>query len=258
VASTAIDTQVHSRPLTAQEEIYWRLTYTDQIHPVLAAEVMGRTDVSQWRAALDSVQRRHPLLQVAIEMPGMDTDIRQPVFVPRPAERIPLRAAQPNSKEATIAAEIQRELATPFVSCVAPLARAVLLHAPEHSVFPVAISHSIADGMSALIFIRDLLTALGGQALEALPMPASAEALLGLRPVSPDIARLDGAEPLKNAGREPSVQLKIMSERATKALIATARARNSTVHAALMAACVSAMRQLVTRFQTEPCGLSRP
>ena len=182
MVSEAADTQVRSRPLTAQEEIYWRLTYTDQIHPVLAAEVKGRSSVSQWRAALDSVQCRHPLLQVGIEMPGEGKNNRQPVFVPRSSERIPLRAELRDADEAAIALEIQRELATPFVSGIAPLARAVLLHGSERSVFLLAISHSIADGMSALIFIHDVLAVLSGKSLEPLPMPASAEELLGLPP----------------------------------------------------------------------------
>jgi hypothetical protein len=40
------------RPLTAQEEIYWQLTYTDQIHGVRAAHVTGVTTPKQWRSAL--------------------------------------------------------------------------------------------------------------------------------------------------------------------------------------------------------------
>ena len=43
------------RPLTAHEEIYWLLNWNSPIHPVLAAEVRGKTTAEQWRAALDRV-----------------------------------------------------------------------------------------------------------------------------------------------------------------------------------------------------------
>jgi hypothetical protein len=61
------------RPLTAQEEIYWQLTYTDQIHGVRAAHVTGVTTPKQWRSALDALQRRHPSLSVSIESPTKDS-----------------------------------------------------------------------------------------------------------------------------------------------------------------------------------------
>jgi hypothetical protein len=251
------DVLAHSRPLTAQEEIYWRLTYNDQIHPVLAAEVRGQTTIAQWREALDIVQRHHPLLQVAIEMPDSDNRYFQPMFVRRGDAIIPLRS-EVDGGERTIEDEIERELATPFLSGEAPLARVVLLHAPERTVFILAISHSIADGMSALFLIRDVLTAVAGRTLDTIALFPSAEELLGVAPAKPIEAPLDVNETSINAGRRPTVILHSLSIEATADLVATARAHGSTVHAALAAAFVLAMRRLAPQFQIAPLRMISP
>jgi hypothetical protein len=252
------DVPAHSRPLTAQEEIYWRLTYNDQIHPVLSAEVRGQTTIAQWRMALDTVQRHHPLLQVAIEMPDSDNKYFQPMFVPREGAIIPLRSKAAGGGERTIEDEIERELATPFLSGEAPLARVVLLHAPERTVFILAISHSIADGMSALFLIRDVLTAVAGRTLDTIALFPSAEELLGVAPAKPIEAPLDVNETSINAGRRPTVILHSLSIEATADLVATARAHGSTVHAALAAAFVLAMRRLAPQFQIAPLRMISP
>ena len=246
-----------SRPLTAQEEIYWRLTYTDQIHPVLAAEVKGCTTVEQWRTALDVVQRRHPLLRFAIQMPNADNQYTQPMFVPGQTESIPLRVEQ-GGGERSIEKEMERELATPFLAGEAPLARSVLLHEPERCVFILAISHSIADGISALLLIRDVLSVLAGQLLDLLTMPPSAEELLGVAPAVPPRAASEISKVSIYAGRKPTVMLRSLSVEATKKLSATARARGSTVHAALAAAFVQAMRQQESKFQFAPVRMISP
>jgi len=192
----------NSRPLTAQEEIYWRLTCNDQIHPVLAAEIKGDTTVAQWQMALNAVQRRHPLLQVAVEMPGASNKHSQPMFVPRQDAIIPLRLVG-GGGERKIEEEIEYELATPFFSGEAPLARGTLLCSPERSVLILAISHSIADGISAMFLIHDILAAAAGQSLEVLPMPPSAEELLGVVPVAPNQSAIEVNNMSANAGRNP-------------------------------------------------------
>lgn len=247
----------NSRPLTAQEEIYWRLTYNDQIHPVLVAEIKGDTTVAQWQRALDAVQRRHPLLQVAIEMPGPGNKHSQPTFVPRQDAIIPLRLLR-DGGERRIEGEIEYELATPFLSGEAPLARGTLLYSPERSVFILAISHSIADGISAMFLIHDILAAAAGRSLEVLSMPPSAEELLGVLPVAPNQPASDVNDVSVNAGRKPTVLLRSLSVEATRQLIAAARAHRSTVHGALAAAFVLAMRKHAPHFHTAPVRMISP
>jgi hypothetical protein len=248
-----------SRPLTAQEEIYWRLTYNDQIHPVLAAEVKGRTTTDQWRMAIDLVQRRHPLLQVKIEMPSASNEFRQPMFVAGQGEIIPLRLGH-SLDERSIAEEIERELATPFLSGQAPLARCVILHEAERSVFILAISHSIADGMSALLLVRDVLNALSGRSLEIspIPMPPTAEELLGLTPVVPSRVPPEGNNVSINAGRKPTVLLHSLSVQATKELLFMVRAQALTIHAALVASFVLALSRQRPNRQMTPVRVISP
>jgi hypothetical protein len=247
----------NSRPLTAQEEIYWRLTYNDQIHPILAAEIKGDTTVAQWQMALNAVQRRHPLLQVAIEMPSAGNKHSLPTFVPRQDAIIPLRLVR-GGGERKIEEEIEYELTTPFFSGEAPLARGTLLCSPERSVFILAISHSIADGISAMFLIHDILAAAAGQSLEALPMPPSAEELLGVVPVGPNQPAIEVNNVSANAGRKPTVRLRSLSVEATRQLIAAARAHSSTVHGALAAAFVLAMRKQAPHFYTAPVRMISP
>lgn len=249
--------RAHSRPLTAQEEIYWRLTYNDQIHPVLAAEVKGRTTTEQWRMAIDAVQRRYPLLQVKVEMPSATNQYRQPMFALGQGEIIPLRLGH-GQDERSIVEEIERELATPFVSGEAPLARSVLMHQAEQSVFILAISHSIADGMSALLLVRDVLNALSGRSLEMSPMPPTAEELLGLTPVVPSRLPPEVNNVSINVGRKPTVLLHSLSVQATKELAVMVRAHGSTIHGALAAAFVLALRRQRPNFQTAPVRIISP
>ena len=257
MSSELIDTSARSRALTAQEEIYWRLTYNDQIHFVVAAEIEGHTEVKQWKDALDSVQRRHPLLRVGVEMPGRGNGRHNPFFVPKEAV-IPMRVEALGSGEGLVAVQMQRQLAIPFVAGVAPLARATLLHAPERSIIVLALCHSIADGMSGLFLLRDLLSALSGQSLEALAMPASAEELLGVAPGISALVPADEYHPAGNVGREPRVLLRSLSEELTRQLVDSARRHRSTVHGALAAAFVQALRQLAPSFETNPVRMISP
>jgi hypothetical protein len=131
------------RPLTAQEEIYWQLTYTDQIHGVRAAHVIGATTPEQWRSGLDALQMRHPSLSVSIESPSMDSPgLTQPFLCLHGNKKIPLRVVS-HALAPRWEAEVEREHSIPFLSGEAPLARAVLIHGAESSVFILSASHSI-------------------------------------------------------------------------------------------------------------------
>jgi hypothetical protein len=185
MSTSVIQDQAIVRPLTAQEEIYWQLTFNDSIHPVLAAHVCGPTLPAQWRAALDALQLRHPPLSVSIEAPGVNTPgYTQPFFRRYSGQPITLRvfssASAPKWERA-----VEQELSMPFRPGEAPLARAVLIHGSDSSIFILSACHSICDGMSLSLLMRDALSAVAGQALTPLPYPRSAEELLDLAPVSP-------------------------------------------------------------------------
>jgi hypothetical protein len=109
-----------------------------------------------------------------------------------------------------------------------------------------------------LILIHDVLTAVAGRPLDKIAMSPSAEELLGVAPARPNEAPLDANNTSINAGRKPTVVLRSLSIEATLELAATVRAHGSTVHAALAAAFVLAMRRLTPHFQVAPLRMISP
>jgi hypothetical protein len=239
------------RPLTAQEEIYWQLTFNDQIHPVIAAHVTGSTSLEQWRAALDALQLRHSLLSVSIEAPSLETPGQtQPFFQKRSGVPIPLRVV-PWATVSRWEEEIERELATPFVTGEAPLIWAVLIHTSDRSIFILSVSHSISDGISLSLMVRDVLSAVVGQLLEPLALPRSAEELLGVEPVASASPAVDALQDSNASDEPPTVRSLRFTEVLTERLIAVSRQNGATVHGALAAAFVLAMRQQAPRFRDQ-------
>ena len=264
------------RALSAQEEIHWLLNWNSPIHPVFAAHVTGRTDTEQWRAALDQMQTRHPMLSVSIEAPERDdagelasqdpgsddlgSDDLRPFFKQHTGVPIPL-SVLPRASVPRWEAVIAEEIATPFAPGQAPLLRAVLVYEPERSIIVLAGCHSIVDGMSLPLLLRDLLTALAGQSLEPLPLPRSAEELLGIEPVAPQRTagkRDDLSSAPENKAGVPSVSSLQLSASLTQQLIIAARAHEVTVHGMLGAAVALAVRQQAPAFLSRAVRVISP
>ncbi|CAD6588326.1 MAG: hypothetical protein TREMPRED_005029 [Tremellales sp. Tagirdzhanova-0007] len=246
------------RPLTAQEEIYWQLTFNDQIHPVIAAHVTGSTRPEQWRIALDALQTRHPLLSVSIESPSPNTPgLTQPFFRRRGEGPIPLRIV-PWTSVLRWEEEIERELAIPFRPGETPLARAALIHTSDRSIFILAVSHSISDGTSLSLMVRDILSAVVGQPLESLAFPRSAEQMLGIEPAIPASPATDALQDSKVSDGPPTVRSLRFTEALTDRLITVSRQNGTTLHGALAAAFVLAMRQQIPGFQHEVIRIISP
>jgi hypothetical protein len=246
------------RPLSAQEDIYWKLSFTDQIHPVLAAHVAGMTMPDQWRVALDALQKRHPMLSVGIEGPSYDgSGPTQPFFRRHSQSQIALRIVD-GASGVRWEAEIERELTIPFQPGEAPLARAVLIHKPNHSIFILSVSHSISDGMSLSFMIHDLLSIMANQPLDSIPFPHSAEDLLGFKAVAPATPPADDLVRCNTSDEAPSVLSLGLSQSFTEKLITTSRENGMTVHGVLAAAFVLAMREKAPRFRQEPIRMISP
>jgi hypothetical protein len=242
------------RPLTAHEEIYWLLNWNSPIHAALAAHVKGSTTPEDWRVALDLLQPRHPLLSVSIEA----ANGYRPFFKHYVQAQIPLRIVAGESVSRW-EAELERELAIPFAPGEAPLLRAVLIHQSDRSILILAACHSIADGTSLQLLFRDLLMAMAGQHLEPLGFPRSEEELLDLSPLPPEqvtVEDLSGA-PTNDDG-PPMVSSLQLTQALTQKLISLARQEGTTVHGALAAAFVLAMRQQEPEFLTKPVRIISP
>jgi hypothetical protein len=78
------------RPLGALEEFIWLLDQSRPAHFVMAAEVSGSTNLSDWCRALEFVQARHPLFSVRVARNQED----RPCFYEERTASIPFRVVQ--------------------------------------------------------------------------------------------------------------------------------------------------------------------
>jgi hypothetical protein len=237
-----------ARPLGGLERFLWLTDQNRPTHFAMAAHIEGRTTIPGWRAALDAVQERHPLLSVAIET----RDSNAPHFRTVTDTRIPMRIA----RAATLSnwsSEMAWELATPFNAERAPLVRSVLLHGEDESVFIFSAHHSIGDGLSAAFIIRDLLRTLAGERLETLdPLPAQEPLVYLSQQAGPADPENLGAPEAPQQGRPvtfrrlgswPTVEAVRLTPELTRMLVERARKEGTTVHGALCAALVLAGRE---------------
>ncbi|HIK04215.1 MAG TPA: hypothetical protein IGS40_05805 [Trichormus sp. M33_DOE_039] len=256
----------------------------DRAHPLhfaLTAQVQGKIQLESLKIALTHLQQRHPLLRVGITLDKNGN----PYFVEQ-SKPIPVRVVSRQSAEHW-EQELEAELVQPFTSDDAPLLRMVWLYSVNISELIITCHHAIADGLSVVNLIRDLLTVLGNphQPLPSLPPPSPCEillpdcqhqpayigqtlamkVLLGLK------KRTDKSSPSRR--NYPKLRVGSLSPNLTTALIQRCRAENTTVHGVLCAAfglaiaasetskssfnCFSPVnvRSFLTSAVTENCGL---
>jgi hypothetical protein len=131
------------RYLGPSEAYFWLSNQNSWKHFVVAAQITGETTTASWRAALDAVQRRHPLLGVCIDA----DDSGAPYFRLLPESPIPLQIVPGHALQGW-EDEMETELSTPFPVEDALLISAVLLHEAHRATILLTMHHSIADGLS--------------------------------------------------------------------------------------------------------------
>ncbi|MEI2580397.1 phthiocerol/phthiodiolone dimycocerosyl transferase family protein [Scytonema sp. PRP1] len=250
------------RPLGALEHLFWLHDQAHPFHFALTAQIKGRFSVHQLQQALTVVQQQHPLLPVRIAL----DEAEQPWFVEDSAS-IPLRVVQRQSEQHW-QREVEREIETPFVWSQAPLVRVVLVHSgndAQLSELIVTCHHSIADGTSITYLIRDILQAIALRALpsralatptafgQSLPVPPSREDLVpgkapqtisGLKPM-PKFTRMSSSFPVVQPARQnnrQSVSSGSLSPETTRLLLTRSRQEQTSVHGAICAAFLLAVR----------------
>ena len=238
------------RPLGAFEELFCLFDQYFPTNHALAAQITGHTTVEQWRNALAAVQRRHPLLSACIDT----TFNRVPHFRRITGRRIPLRVV------ATAHARWQREIAeevnAPFAPDQAPLFRAVLLHQETHCTFIFSSHHAVSDGVSLILLLRDILLALSGYALEALPLAPSREILFGGQQrtsTEPGLSSFAARRSLL-----PHVEGSRFTPEQTAALQHRARQEDVTIHAAVSAALTTAGRAIDESWRNNALRIMSP
>lgn len=248
------------RTLGPAEEIFFRLDDSSPMIMLLTAVVSGGLTTADLRAAVDAVQRRHPLLEVRITAERA----RKPRFE-RTDQPIPIVELEPGQD---VDVWVRQELLVPFDSSVGPLLLVAIQPLPDDRVLLLLkMHHAIGDGRSLVLVLRDLLQAAAQRAsgstaalesLEVLPyfaqrFPARTRGPRGLvryvRLIAHVIAEvvrngrpkfLEVQQSVSVARRELSVLTARFGTDVLNSLADRARAEGTTVHGALYAAIVLA------------------
>lgn len=229
------------RPLGAGERLFYRYSERNPAHFSIVAEFGEVLAVNQLRAALAAAQRRHPLLSVHVED---RTGTRLGFYRAAPAPPVELTVRR--WTELAWQAAAAEQLSRPFDRSRAPLMRASVLQSPSRSLLLLTFDHTIADGISSMVVLNDVIAALNGKTLASLPAPQSQERIvsdvLGAaeppEPTAlPDDARMSTPSVLRPFdGALTNVRTMALSRADTATLVARCRAESTTVHAALVIA----------------------
>jgi NRPS condensation-like uncharacterized protein len=245
-----------ARPLDGFERHWWVLGQLAPVAVVFSARFRARVGERDLRAALDVLQRRHALLRARIDpapRPRFVFDVREPV---------PVRVGA-----ASYAAEAEEEANHRYGP--GPLARVALLPGEASEVL-LGFHHALADATAAHALLGELAQLLGPRAAEARarlaqPLP-SPEALRAYLPegagragfgerlrVAREVlrARKQGPALLPEDAPGPAgrtrVLPRVVEPDALAALAARAKQEGTTVHGALCAAAMLAVRAEVPR-----------
>src|ERR1700761_1156050 len=229
------------RTVDASERLFYRYSERHPAHFALVAAFDEVLTANRLKPALAAVQRRHPLLSAHVEdRPGIRLGLYRAASV-SPVDLTVYRDAE-TSWEALAAEELSR----PFDRSRAPLMRASLVQGPTSSALLLIFDHTIADGISSVLVLNDVIAALNGVMLPELPVPQSQENMIAL--TLPRVQPLDPSElPDDPRMRTPSVirpfdgaltnvHTMTMTEVDTARLAQRCRAERTTVHAALVVA----------------------
>ena len=251
------------RALGAMEQLFWLMDQKYPAHLTVTAEVKGFTEAQSWRDALDAVQRRHPVLSTSINR----NEEGQPALYRVDAAPIPLRVVD-GTVQGRWELEVDREMAAPFIPEQAPLIRSVLIHKPESAVLIMIAHHVIADGMSLVFLIRDLLQVLSGGQIETLSFSSAAEELLSRLPEGEKIIQAEAlqagapqAEPAQyqeGNGLAPRAIARKLDENLTATLKEKVRREGTTVQGALCAALVLAGRKTSSTWSKHSVRVMSP
>lgn len=229
------------RNVGSLERLFYRYSERNPAHFLVVAEFAEIITPARLKVALAAVQRRHPLLSAHVEdRPGA----RLGFYSASTVAPIDLTVRiNPDSSWRDAAAE---ELIRPFDRSCAPMVRALLLQGPASSSLLLTFDHTIADGISSVIVLNDVVVALNDGDLSELPTPPSQEQMIartltGIDPLGPselpDEPRMRQPNAIRPFdGSLTAVQTIAMTDAGTTRLVDRCRAEGTTVHAAILVA----------------------
>jgi NRPS condensation-like uncharacterized protein len=228
------------RYLGAFEHLYWLYNQFYPIDFATVAKLQGQFSVDRLSTVLRQVQQHHPLLRVHIATDA----IGQPKFVETDAE-IPIRLVA-RTDDRHWQAELEVEMARSLDWQVALLLRVVLLQSGAESELMIICHHAIADGLSGVYLMRDILQGLGGKIFERSELSAALSlesALPGIAPSLEAIAKPTDYPPPLSRRPRPHIHSVLLSPEFTQRLIQRSRAEGTTVHGAINAAFLLTLTQ---------------
>jgi hypothetical protein len=259
------------RPLGCAELFFHLYAQVYPVHFCLCAEIEGTVDAAALRRALDQVRERHPILQARI---AHDEELGTAFHKSgRPIELKIVYAG----KDADWRPTVERELQRPMGNGSGALLRVTALRAPGVTTIVLTFHHAIADGLSAVGILHDLLSALAGEQLEAFKsFSPIEEKILGPspRPARTSERPARAGEPhravpvlpqtwpcalLLPANLRTNIDTAEFTKEETARLVERCRATNTTVHSVICAAaarCVPAPGQDIVGI-TSPFSLRK-
>lgn len=261
------------RQLDRAEAFFWFLDRFSSMNFAVIAEGSGPLNKAALQQALDTAQKRHPLLSVAIEADAGE----RLHFVARSPQGIPLRSTETVDWRTALAERIVE----PFALGEAPLVRACCLTDDDtHWVLALIFHHSIGDARSAFSVLTEVLEGAAGKPVPVSPLalaPALGElypdAYTGepgrqlaaqLKAVRKAAAEQSGL-PAQQAGHQPSSSEQELQPRfitlrldasQTAAAARNARAAHTTVNGLIGAAQLIALRELFGDSGEKTLGLT--
>jgi NRPS condensation-like uncharacterized protein len=209
------------------------------MHFSLVAEFDVTLTEAQARTALVAVQQRHPLLSVHVEDHPAS---RLGFYRADSVAPIDLTVHEGGEHWQSFAAA---ELAHPLDRSTAPLMRAVLLNCRSGSTIVLTFDHTIADGISSVIVINDLVNALNGAAVSPLEVPSSLEDMIARTFAGIEVQGTNDASDPRMAdptsirpfdGTHPYIDTVTLNRADTARLVNRCRTEQTTVHAAILTA----------------------
>jgi len=251
------------RPLTGFERWMWMFHQASPLNVVMPARLIGDVDPDRLRSALADVCRRHPHLHARIDDQRAPRFIALPVHDPEP--RLEVAPWREDAWRETVVDGVNHD----FDWRRGPLLYAHLLRGDETSDLIVCFNHTVVDGHAAAVVVEELLLRYGGATESVEPGPddldppvrrlfssrwrawsTAMRMMRQQRHMTP--LPLDGQAAL--AARRTHLIDAWLSEEETEALVAAARAHETTAHGAILAAMLMAGADEIRTAGAAPDG----
>jgi NRPS condensation-like uncharacterized protein len=248
--------QSASRALGTAERWFWLMNQNRPVHFLLAASFHGTQPEELWREAIHLASARHPMLRVVIVREGDEL-----VFVessPRVSFRCAKREDDTHWKRTS-----EEQMNTPLAPEGDELLRVTLLHDDKMSDLILCLHHSIADGMSTLHLIHEILQSFSGVKLTSYQLPKSMDRLIEEHIRTPTVLPPSSSSQnwptrYRDQSRKAAVEVQTLSVNQTRRLRWATRERGTTVGQAISAAFTLAGQQLSEAWQELPVRIFLP